>query len=182
MKKGIFPDYTCTEQVHRSLPRKVTVCTLKLQATRTSKTQNRWGSSICPDPLPLFVNSVFWVTDIIHQCLCWKQNSIKCLLIGIAQTWKDTSDDVCATLYLGGKCYQQRGQCSRLAGMILLTWNNQTQKQIAKYTKTLLSRGQLRVKARSYFPWVWGRWGWTTAQYCCLEGLFQVLRHMQTPG
>ena len=190
MKKGIFPDYTCAGKVNGSLPRKVTEVALGSYKPRAiQRTQNRWGSSICPDPLLPFGSSAFWVTAVVHQCLRWTPNSIKegfryRLLTDVPQTWKDTGDDLYATSYLRGKCYQQSGGWSQLAGTILLTWNNQTQKQIAKYTKMLLSWGQLPLseEGRSCFAGVWGRWGWTTAWYCCLEGLFWALWHMQTPG
>lgn len=182
IKKGIFPDYTCAGKVNGSLPHEVTEVALgTCKPHALQRTQNRWGSSICPDPL-LFGSSAFWVMAMVHQGLCWTPNSIKegfryHLFTDVPQTWKDTSVDLYVTSYLRGKCYQQSGEWSQIAGMILLTWNNQTQEQIPKYRKMLLSWGQLPLseEGRSCFPGVWERWGWTTAWYCCLEGLFRVL-------
>lgn len=107
-EKGHMPRLCMYWEGQRKPAHKVTGIALgKYKLHALQRTQTRWGSSIYPDPLLLFVSSAFWA--MIQQCLCWTPNSIKegfryCLPIDVPQTGKNTSDDLFTTSYLTGKC------------------------------------------------------------------------------
>lgn len=82
IKKGIFPDYMCAGKVNGSLPHKVTEVALgNCEPHALQRTRNRWGSSICPDPL-LFGSSAFewwlWFISVYagHQTALRKDSDI----------------------------------------------------------------------------------------------------------